>query len=198
MAIRRFSTAEPGVKSNKMWDQDTAQGAIVPIQTIRLDNANTTTFQFTSIPQTFTDLMLVFNARNTSTSVTVSQMIPQYNNNGASDYSYTILRSNGSSPTSARSTGMPFTYGGSTPSGTALSGAFGSGVIYILNYTNTTGFKTQIGRSSADYNGAGEIDMSVSLWRQTSAISTISIGQSYGTAYVAGSTATLYGIKAGV
>jgi hypothetical protein len=198
MAIRRFSTAEPGVKSNKFWDQDTQQGAIVPIATITLDNPNTTTFQFTSIPQTYQDLMMVVFARNTTTAITVSQIIPQFNNNGATDYSYTVLRGNGSSATSARSANANFTYGGSTSSGNATAGVFGSIVFHVLNYANTSTFKTLLERSAVDLNGSGEVDLAVSTWRQTAAIHTISMGQSYGTVYVSGSTATLYGIKAGV
>jgi hypothetical protein len=195
MAIRRFSTAEPGVKSNKFWDQDTAQGAIEPIATVTFTGTTNTTFQFTSIPQTYQDLMMVVSARNTTTAITVSQIIPQFNNDGTTNYSYTALRGNGSSATSFRNTNANFTYGGSTPSGNATAGAFGSIVFHILNYKNTTTFKTLIERSAADLNGSGEVDIAVSTWRSTAAIHTISIGQSYGTAYVPGSTATLYGIK---
>jgi hypothetical protein len=199
MAIRRFSIAEPGVKSNKFWDQDTAQGAIEPIATITLNAQNVTTFQFTSIPQTYNDLMMVVSARNTTTSTTISQIIPQFNNDGATTYSYTVLRGTGSGAVgSFRSSNANFTYGGSTSSGTSALGIFGSIVFHILDYKNTTKFKTLLERSAIDLNGSGEVDLAISTWRNTAAINTISIGQSFGTVYAPGSTATLYGIKAGV
>lgn len=197
MAIRRFSTAEPGVKSNKFWDQDTAQGAMEHIATIALTNNLTTTFQFTNIPQTYQDLMMIISARNITTAVTVSQVIPQFNNDGTTNYSYSVLRGNGSSPSSGRVSNTNFTYGGSTSSGNATSNVFGSIVFHVLDYASSSKFKTLLERSAADINGSGEVDLAVSTWRSTAAITTISMGQSYGTAYEAGSVATLYGIKAG-
>jgi hypothetical protein len=197
MAIRKFSIAEPGVKSNKFWDQEVAQGAMEPIATSIITGNAVTGFDFQNIPQTYQDLRLVLFARNTSTSVTISNCIPQFNADGGTNYSYTVMRGNGTAASSFRSSNQNFTYGGSFGSGNATFGIFGCAVIDILDYKNTSRFKTLLCKSGVDLIGSGDTDISVSTWRSTAAINRIVIGQSYGTAYVSGSTATLYGIKAG-
>ena len=170
-------------------------GAVVPIGFITVSGSSTTVLTFSSIPQNYQDLFVVLNARNAYSSISLSQVIPQFNNDGGANYSYTWLYGNGSSAASTRSSNANFTVGGTTSAAAATTGIFGSVELHILNYANTTTYKTQIGRSAADLNGSGQVDLTVSMWRQTSAINAISIGQSYGTAYVAGSSAALYGIR---
>lgn len=62
------------------------------------------------------------------------------------------------------------------------------------NYSNTTTFKTMIGRNGA---AAFDVEASVQLWRSTSAINTLQLfaGQG-GINFTSGSTFTLYGITA--
>jgi hypothetical protein len=173
-----------------------AQSTYNPIATVSISGSSTSTISFTSIPQTYTDLFCIVNGRNSYAPITVSQIIPQFNIDGTGNYSYTILRANGSTTTSARSNNSNFTYGGSLSSAGAPANIFGSCYFHILNYSNTTTFKNLLCRSSADLNGSGELDVAISTWRNTAAINAVTFGQSFGTAYVAGTTATLYGITA--
>jgi hypothetical protein len=63
-----------------------------------------------------------------------------------------------------------------------------------MNYKNTTNYKTTIGRGSSAANFA---DAQVSLWRDTSAINSVTVLLGAGTSnFSVGSTFTLYGIKA--
>ncbi len=63
--------------------------------------------------------------------------------------------------------------------------------INVMNYSNTTTYKTILSRSSDLYTEA-----SVNLWRNTAAITSIIIGAQGAYTFSAGSTFTLYGIKA--
>jgi hypothetical protein len=67
-------------------------------------------------------------------------------------------------------------------------------IYQFMSYSNTTTYKTVLGRSSVtDFRVAAIIG----LWRSTSAINTVSLrcdNASYN--FTAGSTFTLYGIKA--
>jgi hypothetical protein len=192
MAIRRFSTAEPGVKSNKFWDQDTQQGAMVPIASVTL-TANAGAINFASVPQDYQDLMIVAQLRDTTASTN-----PSYfnfmNNNGGSVYSATQLQGDGSSASSGRITNQGVMGIGLQTGASATTGVFSANVINIINYKSSAN-KTIIYRDAVDSNGAGATRISIGLFRDTNPIIQFSFNAA--AVFVAGSTATLYGIKAG-
>jgi hypothetical protein len=189
MAIRRFSTAEPGVKSNKFWDQDTAQGAMEPINSTVVSVAGTVTLS--SIPSTYKDLMLVVNARTDSS--TLSSGLLRLNGDTGTNYSTTLLIGNGTSATSERYSNESFIRIGYAIGSSQLATAYATQVIQILDYANTSRFKTILSRDASDTNGSGITQLSAGLWRNTAAISSLT----YPVSLVSGSTLTLYGIKAG-
>jgi hypothetical protein len=154
-----------------------------PISTQTVSGTSTSTITFSDIPQTYTDLILV---SALSQSADVSAPL-RFNSDTGSNYSSTRLRGTGSAADSQRSsngTGIEFWFG-------TLSG-FGNVIWQIQNYSNTTTYKTAISRNNntQDWMGA-----SVGLWRSTSAITTVTFTVSSGY-IIAGSTFSLYGIKA--
>lgn len=194
MAIRRFSTAEPGVKSNRFWDQDTAQGAMVPIAT-QIFVGTTSDINFTNIPQTFQDLMIVVNGRSSFAANDV--LIQSYLNGdfSATTYSNTRLEGDGASANSTRNANTGAVAVGHIPASSASVGVTGSIVYHIFNYTSSTTFKTTLSRWAADRNGAGRTGLFVTLWRNTNALTSVGVA-TYGLGNLTGSV-TLYGIKAG-
>ena len=170
-----------------------AQSTYTPIATYT-STGSTAQFLFTSIPQTYTDLVLVFYARSTY-AITNHQVYMQLN--GAStNYSNTTMLSDGASATSSRTTGQTGIYPGGLPGASSTAGIFGAQWMQIMNYTNTTTFKTVTTRTSSDTNGAGNTQYSAGLWRSTAAITQIVVQNVDGTTWVSGSMATLYGITA--
>jgi hypothetical protein len=65
-------------------------------------------------------------------------------------------------------------------------------IFNILDYANTTTYKTVINRAN---NAATGVDATVSLWRSTAAINSINISSST-SSFATGSTFSLFGIKA--
>lgn len=196
MAIRRFSIAEPGVKSNRFWDQDTAQGAMVPIATVDITGGTNTSIGFSSIPQIYQDLMLVITSRRTDAVTEGTQFL--YTNHAGSVVSTTKLTSDGATATSSRTTAQNAGFIGPYPGATAQVGTFATQIVHFLNYANTSYFKTILCRTASDRNGAGQTELSVTLSRDTSALTTIGVSTYNASVYYApGSTAALYGIKAG-
>lgn len=63
----------------------------------------------------------------------------------------------------------------------------------ILSYTNSS-YKTYISKSSANKNGAGEFNYFQGVWRNTAAITSISVVGFSNRLYAIGSSVTLYGI----
>jgi hypothetical protein len=170
-------------------------GALQRIGWVSGFSGSTSQTIFNNIPQTFQDLMIVFSLRTTwsAQSTSISMIV---NNTYSSIYSWTELTGNGSAAGSARITGANYgstsQYGAAAASST--SGIFASNVFHILNYTNSTTFKTVLMRGAADTNGAGGTNLTASLVQTTSPIQQLLI-QTNGN-FVAGSTIALYGVRA--
>lgn len=174
----------PGVGASSM------HGAVVPLA--YLSNLAAVS-AFTNIPSGYQDLMVVINARG-SRSLTSDDCLIRFNNDGSGINSWTFLQGDGSSATSARNTsGNNFIVVGSMPASNATSGIFGSIICHILNYANTSTYKTILSRSACDLNGSGYSQETIGLYRSTSAINRIDVTQYVG--YTSGSTATLYGVR---
>jgi hypothetical protein len=162
-----------------------------PIATYTVPSAQSS-YTFTSIPQTYTDLVLIINMQSSYTGDSGNGARLQFNGDTGNNYSDTNLRGNGSSASSYRLSnnyiqlGLLPSSGGGTPAGT-----LGIGIANIQNYSNSTTYKTVLGRTN---NSFAFVEASVGVWRNTAPITSITY---FGDGNIlAGSTFTLYGIKA--
>lgn len=148
--------------------------------------SNQADYTFTSIPSTYTDLVLVINGQVSSSVTAVCQF-----NGSTSDYSTTEIFGDGTTASSFRTTLSLAIMGiGAQIS----SGSQFTSILNFQNYSNTTTFKTVIGRTNQTSLGVNAI---VGLWRSTSAINSIKLlGYSGASGFTAGTTFTLYGITA--
>jgi hypothetical protein len=160
-----------------------------PIATTTL-GSNQASYAFTSIPNTYTDLVLVCNYLKSAS----NSMGFTINNDTSAIYSYTTLYNldtNGTTVSSNR--------GSADTNGYFLSYGAHSTTnpnVYIANfqdYSNTTTFKTVLGKGGDTSRSVGT---DVTLYRSKSAISRIDITTRGIGTITAGSSFTLYGIKA--
>jgi hypothetical protein len=155
-----------------------------PIATTTL-GAAAATIDFTSIPATYTDLRLVIVC--TANTGSIAPKI-RMNSLSTNIYSGTTLLGNGSAASSGGYTNDDkwgvSTLVASTP--TLIE-------VDIFSYAGST-FKTNLTKVSKDENGSGVVLPSVNLCRSTAAITSLTILESIGNNYAAGTTATLYGI----
>lgn len=156
-----------------------------PIATTTLGSA-AASYTFSSIPSTYTDLILV--AVGTDTLSGGDNWCLQFNGDTGTNYSATRLRWQTPSPDSSRTTNATNILGIQMSDTT-----IGTQIYQIQNYSNTTTYKTAIfrGGTSAVLMGAA-----VGLWRSTAAINAVKVLTNGGTNFSTGSTFTLYGIKA--
>ena len=151
----------------------------------------TRTVTLASIPATYTDLRLVIS--NTKHSFAgsgkVFDSVMQFNNDTGNNYSITTLVGNGTSASSSRNTNSP-DVGIDWPQASSDPALF---TFDIMNYSNTTTYKTVIYRGNITNS---QVAAYVSLWRNTAAISEIDITVSATYTISAGTVITLYGIKA--
>ena len=161
-----------------------------PIQTLTTANATTNSVTFSSIPQTYTDLILVCSVLGaTSSAWTVTG---QYNSDTAANYSFTSMLGNGTTLSSSRSTGASNFQVAGILGGLSTTNPV-TGIVQIMNYSNTTTYKTGLTR---DQDASGTV-VQTHLWRSTAAITSIKLYMTTSTYYFANnSNFTLYGIKA--
>ncbi len=151
--------------------------------------SNTATVTFSSIPQTYTDLLLITSAR-CSRAVTVSDLAVAFNGSTA-NFTGRALYGNGSSALSTTSVAR---YVGTITGANATANTFGSSECYIPNYTGSTNKSFSV--SGCNETNATEAYISViaGLWSNTAAITSIDITEQGGGNLVTGSSFFLYGI----
>ena len=157
-----------------------------PIATTTL-GSSASTITFSSIPGTYTDLRLVIVAKGTAASDVNMKF-----NSSSTACSWTQLAGDGSSASSGRiTTGVGRAY--ITLNFNVLSTSqFYFYTADIFSYAGSTN-KTCLTTFQEDNNGSGYVGRKVGLWQVTSAITQIDLN---GTDFAAGTTATLFGIKA--
>jgi hypothetical protein len=145
---------------------------------------------FTSIPSTFTDLVVKLSLRinNSMTSAYC------YLNNDTTLSNYTDKRLLGNGST-ASSSGGAFPRIAISDGTDATSSTFGNAEFYLPNYAGSSNKSI-----SADYvaeNNAtlGYTGMNAVLWSNTSAVNRITIVSSGGESFVQHSSAYIYGVK---
>jgi hypothetical protein len=145
---------------------------------------------FSSIPSSYTDLVIVINAKLTGTS---EDQYIRFNNDTGANYQNLVGRGDPASPPSvAYQTNETY-----VRVGDAFNSYWGMMKIEINGYSGSGSKRTLI--QSAKHSGSNDISRittSIGNWTNTSAINRIDFSQSAGTAgrYAVGSTITLYGI----
>jgi hypothetical protein len=169
-----------------------------PIAQYTVTGSSTAAIEFTSIPGTYTDLVITATGR--STAVGNKQLDIIFNNdNGASSYSrqriysgLSITGTNGDGGASLSILGE-LVYIPGTDSNSNLNS---SGWFEIFQYANTNVYKTAVGGWSSTGTTSYYSLRQVATWRSTSAITTIKVYSSAGGNIDVGSVVSLYGIKA--
>jgi hypothetical protein len=165
----------------------------VPIASTTL-TASATEINFTSVPSTYTDLVLVCNGGMSRSGAAFLMRVGNGSIDTGTNYSETDLYGTGSAAASQRQTNTTYwnIFSGVGSSTTAGENTF---IMQLMNYSNTTTNKTMLGRAaSATTTAYPGTAAAVFLWRSTSAINTIRLYRQITDTFITGSTFTLYGI----
>jgi hypothetical protein len=153
--------------------------------TLGADAASVT---FNSIPQTYTDLILIASARSTRAATADNSGI-RFNSDSGTNYSFTRLWGSGTGAFSSRATNETYAYS-RINAASITAGVFSPIIHNIMNYSNTITNKTVLTRGNATGDA---VELNVSLWRNTAAITSITFFAENGNLLL-GSTFNLYGI----
>jgi hypothetical protein len=157
----------------------------------------TSAITFDNIPQNYTDLVIKISARTNRASQSVDSLKLTFNGTATS------FSNRGVGSDTAGGSAFSFTNAGSasiedsvfTTATNATANTFGSGEIYIPNYTSSNS-KSTSGDSTTENNSTQAYPLlTAGLWSNVTAISRITLAPLSGTSINQYSTATLYGIR---
>jgi hypothetical protein len=200
MAVSRLSQQsiqQSFPKGNTLWDGTTATSAFDSLGSVLLSSA-ASSIVFSNIPQTYTHLQIRGIAKNGTTAGDTTTILAQFNG----DTTFTnyfgrhILYGDGATAAAAADNSSGFTGGavGSIAS-QSTSNIFSTNIIDILDYSNTSKYKTNRTLTGIDYNGSGNITFVSSLWMNTNAITSITLKAFATNTFAQHSQFSLYGIK---
>jgi hypothetical protein len=178
-------------------------GAYDSIATTTVGAGGAASITFASIPQTYTHLQVRFIGRNNNTSgVSNAELSWQCNNDTGANYAKHRLFGTGSATGSSATTSSTYASSelGIIPTNSHTAGVYGVGVLDILDYANTSKYKTMrllggIDGNTGDTNS--RIVLNSSLWQSTAAISELDffLGAGGGDNFLQYSQIALFGIK---
>lgn len=142
------------------------------------------TFDLTGISG-YTDLVLVGSG---TIATGLQSIVMRFNGDTGSNYSFTYLIGNGTSAFSGRATNTTFALAGICEPPT-----ISNFLVQIQNYSNSTTYKTVLSRRNLS---ASFVTSDVSVWRNTAAITSITLFPENSVNFAVGSTFSLYGIAA--
>ena len=157
-------------------------------------SGGSSSIDFTSIPATYTDLLLKVSARRSDS--TEGYLSLRFNANSGSNYSNKTLRGTGSAASSSSDSSATYLDFWVIPGTSYTATTFGNIDIYIPNYAGSTNKSVSAENVAEGNNATMYMQITAGLWAQTSAINQITL-------YAAGasgtfaqySTAYLYGIS---
>jgi len=150
-------------------------GDFESIATVSVGSGGSSTITFSSIPATFTHLQVRGIVRSSLAS-TAAGFIMRVNSDSGSNYSAHNLGGDGSSTQANAYVSNTYMYPGpAMPAASTTASIFGTMVIDLLDYANTNKYKTMRALSGYDSNGSGQIYFNSASWRNTNAITNLSL-----------------------
>ncbi len=164
----------------------------VKIASVTVGSGGASSIDFTSIPSTYTDLVVKISARYNDASV-LGRF--RFNGDTGSNYSNRRLYGTGSSVASNSDSAQTSSYVfGLNDASNYTANTFSNAEFYIPNYAGSSYKSISIDAVSENNATEAYSTLQAGLWSNTAAITSIKIYQDSGL-FVQYSTATLYGIK---
>jgi hypothetical protein len=158
------------------------------IAAVTVGSGGAASIDFTSIPSTYTDLVVKASLRH----ATGSPFMAISFNGSSANFTYRYLEGNGAS---ASSSSGSTNYCVALNPFNATASTFSNSELYIPNYAGSSNKSFSADGVTENNATTAYADMFANLWSNTAAINQITIAASGGFNLVQYSTATLYGIK---
>ena len=163
------------------------------ISSVTVGAGGASSIDFTSIPATYTDLLVKVSARS-SRSLAYDNLNITFNSNTSSYSSRRIYGTGSATGSDSDPAGTSSYYAALVDGNTSTSNTFANVEIYIPNAFGSN-YKSISSDSVEEENAStAYVQLTAGLWSNSAAISSISLGCGHGN-FVQYSTAYLYGIK---
>jgi hypothetical protein len=179
----------PGILASKF----VPQGDFESIATVTVGSGGAADIEFTSISSSYQHLQIRYIVRSTQ-AATETGINARLNGDTGSNYAWHYLFGDGTSAVAsagATQTAINFV---NVAGASATSSSFAVGVLDILDYANTSKYKTLRLLQGWDGNGSGRLNFSSGLWMNTAANTSVKLYPSSGN-WAQYSHFALYGIK---
>ena len=162
--------------------------AMTKVAEVVVGSGGSASIEFTNIPQTGKDLVLLASIRSNRTVDTADLFNVYFNNDtNFSNYPVRTLRGTGSAASSLTSDAAMY-----VPNANATANTFGNGLSYISNYTSSAN-KTMSQDGVSEHNDVQSFQgLAAVTWNNSAAITSMQLVSRYGTGFLQHSTASLY------
>ena len=167
------------------------------ISSVTVGGGGAANIEFTSIPQTYTDLKVVLSTRSASGGAVARMLLMKINNLTTSIYSNRVLEGNGASASSFAESGTNTAVRiGLTNDSGATASVFSSVEIYIPNYTSSNNKSVSVDVVTETNATTAYQELVAYLVATTAAITSLTFNpEAVGGNFAQYSTAYLYGIS---
>lgn len=161
------------------------------ISSVTVGSGGAASMAFSSIPSTYTDLLLKISGRDDRAGVTANAINLSFNGS-TSNFTYRVLEGNGA--TAASGSGST-SWGATNVGPSATASTFSNCEIYIPNYAGSNNKSFSSDFVTENNATTAFTDLLAGLWSQTAAITSITLTPNTGSNFAQYSTAYLYGIS---
>lgn len=169
-------------------------GAYDSLATVTVPSGGLSSITFAGIPTGYKHLQIRGIARTTRAS-DQDALIMQLNSDTGSNYSRHQLNGDGTSATADAGTSTTGMQINRFAASTATANTFGTMVSDVLDYTDTNKYTTVRTLGGYDNNGSGLITLNSGSWRNTAAVTTITLTSLNGANFAQYSSFALFGVK---
>jgi len=163
----------------------------IKIATVTVGAGGAATMGFSSIPATYTDLVVKFSVRDAAAGN--PRLDLSFNGSTASSSGIRLTGNGTAAASSAIPNSPSYGYGG-TSGGNDTASTFTNGEIYIPNYASSNNKSYSVDNVGENNATAALAALVANLWSNTAAITSVTLTAGSGT-FQQYSTATLYGIS---
>jgi hypothetical protein len=159
-----------------------------------------TSVTFSSIPSTYKHLQIRWIAQTNRATYGFDDLRVTFNSDSSALYTTHLIFGNGSTVSVGDDTNASFT-NIINSAGTTTSGSWwGTAIVDVLDYENTSKFKTMRYINGTDLNGntitlPGRVNFGSGLYRSTNAVNSITVTSGASATWQTGTSFALYGIK---
>lgn len=189
------ATAVPSQQSVKAYVDANGGGGGWELIERYTGNGSTGTKTFSAVPQTYSNLKIVFYGRSSASSIAENVQL-QFNGDTGANYDWQAVSGNGSTAGAAQSIGGTNIFLGDVAGATATTGAVGIGDAIIPRYADTIFDKSCTGTGQSKFGTSGTSFRARTVgghWRSTSAITSLTVSLSAGN-FVTGTVVELWGM----